>query len=216
MPFASLILDVDSTLCGIEGIDFLAARRAPAVAVEIARLTERAMDGAITLDEIYGTRLALVCPGADDLRALAHAYAESLAPGAESAIRTLRGRGVRLALVSGGIHQAIWPVARSLGFAEDDVHAVRLLFDEAGAYAGYEPSPLATQPGKIEVARALLAAGRLARPVLAAGDGATDLAMRPALDAFAAFVGFARREPVVRGADHVVESFAELVEVVLG
>ena len=52
--------------------------------------------------------------------------------------------------------------------------------------------------------------------VLAVGDGATDLAMRPAVDGFAAFVGFVRRDVVVRGADAVLESFDQLLELVLG
>ena len=43
MRFASVVLDVDSTLCGIEGIDFLAARRGPDVGERIAELTDRAM-----------------------------------------------------------------------------------------------------------------------------------------------------------------------------
>jgi hypothetical protein len=40
--------------------------------------------------------------------------------------------------------------------------------------------------------------------------------MRPAVDAFAAFTGFVRREPVVAGADHVLADFAQLTELVLG
>ena len=43
----SIVLDADSTLCGIEGIDWLATLRPPAVADEIARLTREAMDGAL-------------------------------------------------------------------------------------------------------------------------------------------------------------------------
>ena len=32
MKFASVVLDVDSTLCGVEGIDWLAQRRGPEMA----------------------------------------------------------------------------------------------------------------------------------------------------------------------------------------
>jgi len=52
--FRSVVLDVDSTLCAIEGIDWLARRRGPAVAAQVAALTDRAMDGAIALDQVYG------------------------------------------------------------------------------------------------------------------------------------------------------------------
>jgi phosphoserine phosphatase len=210
--FASVILDVDSTLCGIEGIDWLAARRGPEVAAEIAKLTQRAMDGAIPLDAVYGGRLAMVRPTAAEVGALASAYADTLAPGAREAIFRMRGEGVVLALVSGGIRQAIRPLARELGFSDASLHAVSISFDDSGVFSDYDASsPLTTHQGKKEVARSL----GLTRPSLAVGDGATDVAMREVTDAFAAFTGFARREPVVRAADHVVTSFRELTDLVL-
>ena len=55
----------------------------------------------------------------------------------------------------------------------------------------------------------------LPRPVLAVGDGATDLAMRPAVDRFAAFTGFVRRKPVVDAADVEISSFDQLLATVL-
>jgi phosphoserine phosphatase len=210
--FVSVVLDVDSTLCGIEGIDWLATRRGPGVAAEIARLTERAMDGAIALDAVYGERLGVVRPTAADVAALAQAYAGALAPGAREAIFRLRGEGVALTLVSGGIREAIRPLARELGFSDGSLHAVSLSFDDSGDFLGYDTSsPLATQDGKKAVATALA----LPRPSLAVGDGATDAAMRDATDAFAAFTGFVRREPVVRVADYVVTSFRQLTDLVL-
>src|SRR5688572_10378891 len=71
--FHSVILDVDSTLCNIEGIDWLAARRGPDVAHAIVRLTERAMDGEIPLEAVYGDRLALIRPTNNDIAHLARA-----------------------------------------------------------------------------------------------------------------------------------------------
>ena len=211
--FSSVILDVDSTLSGIEGVDWLAARREPAVAQEVARLTERAMDGAIALDAVYGGRLALIKPTAAEVAELARAYGEQLAPGAGEVIARLRAAGVRVVLVSGGLREAIVPFAARLGFADADVNAVGVRFDAAGGYAGFdERSPLTTQlPGKPAVGSALA----LPRPVLAVGDGSTDAALRSVVDAFAAYVGFVRRDPVVRAADHVVSSFAEIESLVL-
>jgi phosphoserine phosphatase len=210
--FSSVIIDVDSTLCGIEGIDWLAARRGAGVAAEIARLTERAMTGEIPLEAVYGDRLALIRPTAVEVSALARAYVDALAPGARDAIVRMRDAGVTLVLVSGGIRQAIRPLARELGFSDGSVHAVSVSFDDAGEFAGYdETSPLATHHGKKDVAAAL----RLRRPSLAVGDGVTDAAMREATDAFAAFTCFARRERVAGMADYVVTSFRELTDLVL-
>jgi HAD superfamily phosphoserine phosphatase-like hydrolase len=210
--FASVVLDVDSTLCDLEGIDWLAQRREPALAETIGALTARAMAGDIALDAVYGERLALIRPSESEVAALAMAYRARLASGASQAIARLRAADVALHLVSGGLRAAILPLADALGFAPEAVHAVGIRFDAAGAFADYDRgSPLATQEGKLHVVQALA----LRAPVLAVGDGATDLAVRPAVDAFAAYTGFVRREPVVRAADHELGSFDDLLRLVL-
>jgi phosphoglycolate phosphatase-like HAD superfamily hydrolase len=92
---------------------------------------------------------------------------------------------------------------------------VDVVVDMGGGYFAYDAgSPLATQSGKSAIATQLLAAG-YPQPMLGVGDGATDLAMQGTVDAFAAFVGVVRREPVVQGADHVISSFDQLLELVL-
>jgi phosphoserine phosphatase len=92
------------------------------------------------------------------------------------------------------------------------VIAVRLSFGENGEYQGFDDvSPLTTTNGKATVVQRLY----LPRPVLTVGDGITDLAARPAADAFAAFTGFAYRPAVVRGADHELMSFDQLLNLVL-
>ena len=215
--FASVVLDVDSTLCGIEGIDFLAARRGAEVGREIAQVTERAMRGEVRLESVYGERLGLIRPTVGDLDALRDAYVRTLAPGARESIAAMRAAGVQLMLVSGGIWQAIQPVARSLGFADEELNAVALRFDTIGQYASFDAaSPLTRQTGKAEIVGALIDGGRLPRPVLAVGDGSTDIPMRDVADAFAAFVGFARRESVVAKADLEIGTFAELAARVRG
>jgi phosphoserine phosphatase len=128
--YSSVVLDVDSTLCGIEGIDWLAARRGPEAGLRIAELTDRAMNGDLALDAVYGERLGAVRPTRDDLAALASAYEAALAPGAAAAITRMRAAGRRIVLVSGGIRNAILPVARRLGIDETDVHAVNVLIDD--------------------------------------------------------------------------------------
>lgn len=210
--FASVILDVDSTLCGIEGIDWLADRRGTAISAAVIALTDRAMRGEIALDAVYGERLTMVRPSRDDVRALAGAYADSLADRAARAVARLLGDRRRVVIVSGGIREAILPLGRLLGVADADVHAVSVQFSAAGDYSGFDTaSPLVTATGK----RTLAESFGLPARVLAVGDGATDLATRPAVDAFAAFTGFVTRDPVVRSADFVIHSFDQLVELVL-
>ena len=211
--FASVVLDVDSTLAGIEGIDWLAARRGPPVAAQVAALTALAMGGALPLELVYAQRLDAIRPTVADVGALADAYRDAVAVGADETLAALRAAGVAVCLVSGGLREAILPLATALGIADSAVHAVAVRFDERGEYAGVDPdSPLTTQRGKAGVVRGL----GLRAPALAVGDGATDAAMRPAVAAFAVYTGFVHRAEVVRAADHEVASFAELAALVLG
>ena len=99
--FATVILDVDSTVSGIEGIDWLAARRGDAVAREVAALTDRAMRGEIALESVYGARLALVRPDREGIEALASEYIAHVAPRCPDAIARMSAAGVDVKLVSG-------------------------------------------------------------------------------------------------------------------
>jgi len=211
--FASVVLDVDSTVSGIEGVDWLARRRGGDIATNVARVTADAMRGAIPLETVYGQRLALIQPTRAEIDALSQAYIAAMATDCQETIAAFRQAGVAIALVSGGIRQALRPLSRQLGVDAADLHAVDIEFDEAGNYKRFDTSsPLTTSAGKgIVVARL-----GLPRPALAVGDGHTDLAMRPVVDSFAAYTGFTTREAVVRAADIVVGSCRELAGIVLG
>jgi phosphoserine phosphatase len=213
MPaFASVVLDVDSTVCGVEGIEWLASRRTPEIAGEIAKLTSQATEGEIKLETVYGQRLERIMPTEAEVVELAHFYERRLAPRAAEVITELRESGVHVVLVSGGIRQAVLPLGLRLGFTPAEVFAVRVSFTDDGKYAGFDNlSPLTTTTGKATVVQRLY----LPRPLLAVGDGITDLAARPAADAFAAFTGFAYRPAVVRAADHELSTFDQLLRLVL-
>lgn len=211
-PPRSLVLDVDSTVSGIEGIDWLAAQRGDVVSRRVAELTTRAMQGGVPLEQVYGTRLAEIRPRREEVDALSRAYVDAVAPGAVETIARLRRAGIQVVLVSGGIRHALLRLALLLGLGPDDVHAVPVRFDALGAYAGYDTtSPLTTAEGK----RTVVAGLGLEGPIVAAGDGATDLAMRDVVDVFVAYTGFVARENVVKHADAVATSFADLESLLL-
>jgi phosphoserine phosphatase len=215
--FAALVLDVDSTLTRVEGIEWLARRRGQNVARAVAEMTQHAMTGVVGLDDVYARRLALVKPSHADLTALAEVYEDGLMPGAKEAVSLLRHHGVRMEVVSGGIFQAVLPFARSLGFDDAHIHAVPVTLTSGGEYEGYDAtSPLAKRGGKPELVRQL----GLPRLILALGDGNTDAELKTAspspIDGFAAFVGVAARPTVVAVADYIVNRFADLPPLVLG
>lgn len=207
MRFRSVVFDADSTLAGIEGVDWLAGTRGADVLRDVAELTRRAMEGDVPLEEVYALRLARIAPIRKELEALGRAYVEAAAKGAREAIAALTAAGTQVHVVSGGIRRALLPLAAHLGVPGAHVHAVPLLLDGDGCYVGVGASPLSGSGGKAVVVASL----GLERPAAAVGDGITDLEMRPWVDAFVAFTGFARRAAVVAGADHEATDFAGLL-----
>lgn len=195
--YAAVVFDCDSTLAAVEGIDELAG---PLID-RVRDLTDRAMDGTVPLEEVYGERLALIQPTKEQVDALGRRYVAALLPDARETIDALRWLGKSVRVVSGGLRGPVIDAARALGLSEEDVAAVDVEFDDDGRYLGFDRgSPLARAGGKAEVIRGW----RLPRPVLLVGDGATDLEARPAVDAFAAFMGVVDRPRVADGADFVL------------
>jgi phosphoserine phosphatase len=210
--FNSVVLDVDSTLSGVEGIDWLAALRGAEVQAWSASLTEQAMEGKLPIEAVYGERMRKVKPARADIERLGRVYVERIAPGARETLAELRQHGIELAMVSGGLREAILPLARELGVEGKRVHAVSVFFDGDGGYAGFDERSLLTQQtGK----RATVRDMGLTGPILAVGDGMTDCEIKPVVDSFAAFTGFTRREPVIQRADFVIENFDQLRDLVL-
>jgi phosphoserine phosphatase len=210
--FNSVVFDVDSTLSGIEGIDWLAALRGPEVKAWSAALTESAMEGKLPIENVYGERMRAVKPTMTELQQLGREYIARIAPGARETLTDMRARGIKIVMVSGGLRESILPLARELGVDEHSVHAVSVFLDEKGGYAGFDERSLLTrQNGK----RATVRDMGLKGPILAVGDGMTDSEIKPVVDAFAAFTGFMRRQPVIERADFVIENFDQLRELVL-
>ena len=193
--FRFVFFDVDSTLVTIEGIDELAEGNP-----EIARLTESAMNGDVPLDQVYARRLEIIRPSLDRVRELGEQYRSSLVPGAAETIRTLREGGVTVHLVTAGIEQAILPLARHLGIDERLVHAVRLQFDDGGAYRDFDRRSFLARPGGKELVVHDVLARSKGRAAFV-GDGVSDLEARGAVDLFIGFGGVAVRPRVRDNAD---------------
>ena len=132
--FASVVLDVDSTITSLEGIDWLAGLRGDEIAREIAALTDRAMAGEISIESVYAHRLDLIKPTRDEVTALGQAYIETVQRGARALCAVLSVAGCDVTLLSGGLRDAIVPLAEYMGIPASRVHAVSILFDDDGHY----------------------------------------------------------------------------------
>jgi phosphoserine phosphatase len=190
-----VFFDVDSTLVTVEGIDVLAAGNP-----EIARLTEAAMNGEISLEEVYERRLNAIRPSRAQIDALGETYVRSLVAGAGSTIETLQGAGADVHLVTAGITQAIAPLAAHLRIAPRAVHAVPLQFAGDGSYAGFDQRSLLTRSGGKElVVHAILARSKGRSAFV--GDGVSDLETKPAVSLFIGFGGVQLRPRVKENAE---------------
>lgn len=203
-----LLLDCDSTLSAVEGIDELGRLRGPEVFAQVERMTAEAMDGGIPLETVFARRLDLIRPTRAEVERVATQYLSTVEPDAAAALGRIRAAGWQVAIVSGGFTEAILPLAQSLGI--ERVEAVGLRFHPDGAYAGFdEEAPTARAQGKNVVARRLRAELG-ATEVVMVGDGASDLEVKGDADRVIGFGRYAVRAKVKAGADAFIRSFAEL------
>src|SRR5690606_13248041 len=108
------VSDMDSTMIGQECIDELADYAG--IKDQIAGITERAMQGELDFEAALRERVGLL-EGLEEA-AIAACLAERIRPmaGARTLVATLKSRGCRTVLVTGGFHHFADPVAEDLGF----------------------------------------------------------------------------------------------------
>lgn len=208
MPTKLLLLDCDSTLSAIEGVDELGRLRGPAVFKAVEDMTNAAMNGGTPMEEIFAKRLDIIKPTKVELEAIGAQYIATVEPTAKATLDQLRAAGWKIAIVSGGFTQAIMPLAKFLGVAR--VEAVVLKFNEDGTYAGFdETCPTSKSKGKNMIARRLRADFK-AQIVVMVGDGASDLEVRGDVDKVIGFGRYVVRPKVKAGADAFIMALEEL------
>lgn len=201
-PFAAICFDCDSTLTRLEGIDELAVRAG--IADQIVPLTTAAMDGTLTIDQVYARRLDLIRPNAEALAWVGDRYIAELVPGAKQTVAVLQALGKSVHVVSGGLLQPVRQLAVALGIPVENVHAVAVELDSAGNYAGFDQSsPLAKAGGKALICRAIIE--RYGNTALV-GDGVTDLDAHDGGAAVIGFGGVVARPLVMARADVFINS----------
>lgn len=207
-----VLLDCDSTLSAIEGIDELARLRGPETFVAVEAMTRAAMEGGTAMEEVFARRLALIQPTQLELESIGAQYIAHVEPSARETVAQLQRNGWVVVIVSGGFTQAILPLAQYLGISR--VEAVTLQFDDAGQYSGFEAdSPTARTRGKNVVAGRLRVEFQATKMVMV-GDGASDLEVKGDVELVVGFGGYAVREKVKAEADAFIMSLSELPTVI--
>ena len=168
-----LVADMDSTMITVECIDELADYAG--IKPQIAAITERAMRGELDFEAALDARVALLGGMEAALIDRCHDERVRLMPGARTLVRTMKAKGARCVLVSGGFTVFADRVAREIGF--DRALSNRLEVD-GGRLAGTVARPIVGAATKRETLLAEAAAlGIDPAAALAIGDGANDIPM---------------------------------------
>jgi phosphoserine phosphatase SerB len=195
-----LFIDCDSTLSTIEGIDELARAKGDEVFNQVVELTHAAMNGDISIHEVFPRRMEMIRPDKTLCDQVAALYIETVVPGAAEMIAEIKDAGWLPVILSGGFAPLIQPLADHLGIAH--VEAVPLYFNEDGSYKGYgHDYPTTRNLGKNEIIRQWKQA-LLPENVVMIGDGVSDLETKPDVDIFIGFGGVIARPKVENGCDH--------------
>ncbi len=214
MSFDVICFDCDSTLSRVEGIDELARRAG--MFDQVAKLTNLAMNGDLALEDVYENRLDLIKPDRAAIDWLARLYIDEVVPGARDTISELKKQQKQVHIISGGLRQAILPLAEYLGVPEQQVHAVDIQFDEQGYYLGFaRESPLASSGGKAVCCQQIMKGNIFLAMV---GDGKTDLEAQQAGATVIGFGGVVARDAVKEQADYFVNepSMLAVLNILLG
>jgi phosphoserine phosphatase len=166
-------------------------------------LTDLAMNGELPLEAVYAKRLETIQPDQSSIEKLGDLYIQEMVDGVKEVFATLIGQGKEVHIISGGLRQAILPLASVLHVPEHHVHAVDIYFNADGSYANFdENAPLARSGGKHEICTQLLN-GKSSLVLI--GDGKTDMEAKQPGVTVIGFGGVCDRAVVRELADRFVE-----------
>ena len=188
------VSDMDSTMIGQECIDELADFAG--IRHRIAAITERAMQGELDFRSALKERVLLLRDLSEG--AIVECLDTRIAPmpGAKVLVETLKRKGCRTVLVTGGFHHFADPVAEMLGF--ERVVANRLGVSN-GALTGEVAEPITDSGVKQAVLLEELEELGEGAISMATGDGANDIPMLEAATYGIAFRGKPKTRAAANG-----------------
>ncbi|MDQ2699111.1 MAG: phosphoserine phosphatase SerB [Actinomycetota bacterium] len=193
-----VVLDVDSTLIEDEVIELLADAAGTREAV--ADVTFRAMNGELDFAESLRERVATLAGLPESVFAEVSARV-TVTRGVPQMIAGVHAAGGKVAVVSGGFHEVIDPLAEQLGL--DHWRANRLEVAD-GRLTGQVIPPVVDALAKAEALQEWAdAAGIPIAQTIAVGDGANDL---PMMALAGLSVGFDAKAPVRDVADVLLDA----------
>ena len=211
-----LIIDFDSTLSQVEGLDELAEialAEAPDGAERLAAiraLTHKGMEGLLSFEASLQERIRLLRAHQRHLPLLIERLRQKISPSFLRNQDFLRTYQKQIFIVSSGFKEFVVPIVTGLGLLEAQVYANTFCYDASGNITGYDRhNLLAKNKGKV----ALLKSLDLKGDIYVLGDGYTDYEMREAglANRFYAFTENIQRENVMSKADYIIPALEEFL-----
>ena len=172
-----LVSDMDSTMIGQECIDELADFAG--LKEKVAAITEAAMRGELDFRSALTERVGLLAGLEESVIDTCLAQRIVDTPGARVLVSTLKAKGCRCVLVTGGFHHFADVVGERLGF--DRVVGNRLAVED-GKMTGTLDGPISDSSTKETTLREEMAELGEDAVSMALGDGANDIPMLQAAD----------------------------------
>jgi D-3-phosphoglycerate dehydrogenase len=210
------IIDFDSTITKVEGLDQLAAialsksAEGDQIVQKIKDLTDLGMNGELTFTEALSQRLALLSANKKHVDQLVSFLKENISESFERNKKFLSEYADQILVVSSGFKDFILPITDLLGLKPENVYANTFVYNEQGDIVGIDnDNVLANTGGKIKLVKGL----NLNAHVSVIGDGFTDYEIKQngLADRFYAFIENVERKKVTDVADFVIKSLDEFL-----
>ena len=211
-----IIIDFDSTLSQVEGLDELAnialqgnPDRENTMAA-IRAITDKGMSGEMSAPESLRQRIALLKGNRKHIDTLIEFLLTKISPSFERNKEFLKENADDIYIVSGGFKEFILPVVTTLGIKPENVYANTFIFDENANIIGLDQNnPLSQEKGKVKLLKTMNLKGEIS----VIGDGFTDYELKAAglANRFYAFTENVERASVVAVADHITPSLDEFL-----
>ena len=213
----SLIIDFDSTIIGLETLEYLAdistndSSDKKKLISQISHYTNLAMNGDITFEQSLDLRFDLIKLNRQDINNSISYLKNKIDTSFLDNINFFKKHFDSIYIVSGGFKSIIHSVLNSALDADWNVYANEFVFDDKGNVKGVEEgNPLSLSKGKVELVKSL----NLKNDIIIVGDGYTDYEIKKFNVAkyFLAYTAHIKRNNVINNADVVCSDFYDVIE----
>jgi D-3-phosphoglycerate dehydrogenase len=210
------IIDFDSTITKVEGLDQLAAialehtPNGDKIVQQIKDLTDAGMNGELSLSESLSKRMSLLNANKKHVSALVEFLLDNISESFERNKNFLSEYSDQILVVSSGFKDFIIPIIEHLGLKPENVYANTFVYADNGDIIGVDNANVLSQTGgKINLVKSLNLDGH----VSVIGDGFTDYEIKKngLADRFYAFIENVERQKVIDVADFSIKSLDEFL-----